>query len=784
MPSQRSKRAPRGLLGHLAVGLGLFSTTAHGQSTAYADAATGITFQQVTEGTFTFGIALPETASTDFIGRISTTGAAGWAGISLKGPMTGSLMVVAWPNAEQVVASLRLASGYSNPGVFTGSASLKPIPAGTTFDGTTYTYTFLCEGCLQTDGSTFAADAATANLGWAHADKTPTPPAEAGATLGYHSTGFGLFGVDLAGAKSASFATWAALAQADSATPAPTPVGSTLGAVNGTTNGTTTGPTGPATTANATYDYIVVGGGPAGLVTSQRLIEAGHTVLLLERGPASTASTGGRKVVPWNSSLTFYDVPGVFISLTQGTEGEAYCTDTAAVAGCVLGGGGSVNGMAFIHPPHWDFDDAWPTGWKWADMAPAAERLYARNPGTTLPSRDGIWYDNQSAVVLSSWLETNGWNFADAMQNPDDKAKSFGPPQMNIAGGLRSGPIHTYLPLAQASPNFKLQLETKVIRVLRNGSTITGVETETATGREIINLKTGGAVLLSSGVMSTPRLLINSGIGPAAQINTVKASATGVTVPESDWISLPVGSGVKDHSRIVLTFNVTAGLQTYSSAQLLNPAQADIDLFNQGSGVLTQSFQRLDTWTRINTTDGHSIMFQAQCNSFVNDTVQYMLFITHGLTSTGELAVNSDGNTPLTFSGGANATAESIMAGGFLSVVHMVGSAKIGTDDGRQNGSAVVDLDTKVYGTDNLFVVDASMHADVPTGNSQAIIMIAAERAVEKILALRGTAGYPTGTPAGTPTSDVPPAGTPSSGVISSGVPTYQTNTEEDDTCE
>src|SRR3546814_13897158 len=35
---------------------------------------------------------------------------------------------------------------------------------------------------------------------------------------------------------------------------------------------------------------------------------------------------------------------------------RSYCTDTAAVAGCVLGGGGSVNGMAFIHPPTWDFD--------------------------------------------------------------------------------------------------------------------------------------------------------------------------------------------------------------------------------------------------------------------------------------------------------------------------------------------------------------------------------------------------------------------------------------------
>ncbi|KAH1427505.1 hypothetical protein KXV97_001311, partial [Aspergillus fumigatus] len=40
-----------------------------------------------------------------------------------------------------------------------------------------------------------------------------------------------------------------------------------------------------------------------------------------------------------------------------------------------------------------------------------------------------------------------------------------------------------------------------------------------------------------------------------------------------------------------------------------------------------------------------------------------------------------------------------------------------------------------VYGTDNLYIVDASIHPDLPTGNTQAIVMIAAEAAVARILA-------------------------------------------------
>ena len=65
-----------------------------------------------------------------------------------------------------------------------------------------------------------------------------------------------------------------------------------------------------------------------------------------------------------------------------------------------------------------------------------------------------------------------------------------------------------------------------------------------------------------------------------------------------------------------------------------------------------------------------------------------------------------------------------------------IGTCKIGEDDGRNGGSAVVDLDTKVYGTDNLFVVDASIFPGMVTANPSAYIVVVAERAAERILAL------------------------------------------------
>lgn len=66
-----------------------------------------------------------------------------------------------------------------------------------------------------------------------------------------------------------------------------------------------------------------------------------------------------------------------------------------------------------------------------------------------------------------------------------------------------------------------------------------------------------------------------------------------------------------------------------------------------------------------------------------------------------------------------------------------IGSCKIGTDDGRDGGTAVVDLDTKVYGTDNLFVVDASIFPGMVTANPSSYIMVVSEHAAEKILNLQ-----------------------------------------------
>lgn len=758
----------------------LFALQAVAQtSSPYTDAKTGIDFSGYTDAKtgYTFGIALPETPTTDFIAQIQApiTNGGGWAGFSMGQSMTGNLLVVAWPNEGEVVSSFRKATGYTNPAVSTGDFTMSPIPDGTYVNDTAFSYTFLCKNCISDSVATGLViyDAPSTNVvGWAMSSDPLTDPATASSTLTYHSAGFGAFGLPMSNATSADFETWAAMAVEGSTGSGNTGSGNTTTPISG---GNSTAPTAGNTTAtvgNATYDYIIAGAGPAGIIAAERIAESGASVLLVERGGPSYAFTGYTERMPWNDTVSMYDVPGFAYYLSDvGT--PAYCDDTADMAGCLLGGGTSVNAMMFVRPQDRDFDDKWPTGWKSADVSSAADRVWERNPGQTYGSEDGKRYNDEAYDVLSKFFAAQGWAETDFVKDPNSKTDVFGRPPWNIADGLRSGPVRTYLPLAQKLDNFKLMLNTKVVRAVREGSSVSGLEIETAEGQRVIyNVNAGGSVILAAGSMSTPRILFNSGIGPAAQLKIVQSGSSGVTLPaEADWIDLPVGAEIKDHPIFTVQFKTSTNMSSSAETAFTDPDQTTVDLFAKGSGLLAQSGQRLNWWSSVTTSKGNEMFFQGTCNGPSDNTISMKVYLTHGALSVGALGITAEGATEfitdphmnaeedteamtmmmdrlLQMASGSNSTLSIIPPTGVTNVTaadliksfktgsHYVGTAKMGTkgDDG-----VVVDTDTKVYGTDNLFVVDASIHPDLPTGNTQAIVMVAAEAAAARILALGGS---------------------------------------------
>ncbi|TDZ72087.1 Cellobiose dehydrogenase [Colletotrichum trifolii] len=516
------------------------------------------------------------------------------------------------------------------------------------------------------------------------------------------------------------------------------------------------------TTRNASYDYIVAGGGTAGIVAAERLANSGRSVLLLERGGPSFYMTGNNKTMPWNSTVTMYDVPGMS-DFTGASPDLQYCKDLAIAAGCLLGGSTMLNALMYVKPRSADFA-TWPEEWHWENgIAEAADEFYKRLPGTTLASEDGKRYDDAAFDIVSRFLNANGWSEQDALNGVEAKELMYTHPPWSIANGLRDSPVRAILPDAEILPNFTLELHAKVLRAVREGSLVTGVEVEHDNGsREIINLTQGGSLVLAAGSHSTPRVLFNSGIGPAKQIEIVASGTTNIRLPPKEqWIELPVGENLKDHAIATVTLQTKEPLVKLPSTAWTDPDQTSIDLFAHGSGLLAQSGQRLNFWTSVNTTDGATRHVQGTVRADANNTIGIKVYLTHGTTSVGTVEITPDGATnmtqkPLLHTEGDvdaltsfvdtllgyarkpdsvlavadNVTAEALVAAAG-SGSHYLGTTQMGSvNDGR----SVVDPDTRVWGTDNLFVVDGSMHPEVPTGNTQAPVMVAAAYAAKRIL--------------------------------------------------
>jgi cellobiose dehydrogenase (acceptor) len=89
-----------------------------------------------------------------------------------------------------------------------------------------------------------------------------------------------------------------------------------------------------AANTSQTYDYIVIGSGAGGIPIADRLSEAGHSVLLVERGPLSSGRWNGTMKPAWlqGTNLTRFDVPGLFNQIWADPTG-VNCEDLDVMAG-------------------------------------------------------------------------------------------------------------------------------------------------------------------------------------------------------------------------------------------------------------------------------------------------------------------------------------------------------------------------------------------------------------------------------------------------------------------
>ncbi|GAB7345999.1 hypothetical protein MBLNU457_4773t1 [Dothideomycetes sp. NU457] len=492
-----------------------------------------------------------------------------------------------------------------------------------------------------------------------------------------------------------------------------------------------------------------------------------------------------------DTNLTFYDVPGLYTEIFSGNfSSDIYCQDVqGAIAGCVLGGGTAINAGLWWKPAKIDWDYVFPanSGWSSSDMQNATDSVFGRIPGVSVPSTNGQLYLQQGAHVIEGALEQASWTREVSNETPDQRTQKrvFTNTTFMYQNGERGGPMATYLVEAVQRPNFQIWTNTEVERVQRDGGRATGVVVKSvgAGGHDgVISVSNTGGVVLSAGAYGSPKILFRSGIGPQDQLNMVKRVEGESMVDESQWISLPVGYNLADNinTDIVITQPNVANFD-WIEAYHNPPASAAEEYRDNKTGILTQCGSNLNPmlWEPVIGMDGYyrQLQWTARVASSlgVEDTNGTAMTVSNylglGQVTRGRTTINED--LTMVVSQGMNiqqnaADRAAIVQGvedlrsvlaniTNLTIVqpapevsssdcvdqtehapvnHWLGTCKLGVDDGRYGGQAVVDPDTKVYGMDNLFVVDGSIFPGLTTANPSAAIVVAAERAAQRILAL------------------------------------------------
>lgn len=187
-------------------------------STAFTEAATGLTMERFFGARTTFGFAMtmPETPVDSFIGQMSfpLVNGAGWGAIGLTGDMENNFFLATWADgAGGVMASFRQGTNEDDPPEVVGNFAVRPIAEATAVNDSFLTFTFLCEGCMDSAlGLGAEATGADGVMGWALSEQAVANPGSPDGQLGFHERGFGPFTMRLAQARSTSFEAVAAQA--------------------------------------------------------------------------------------------------------------------------------------------------------------------------------------------------------------------------------------------------------------------------------------------------------------------------------------------------------------------------------------------------------------------------------------------------------------------------------------------------------------------------------------------------------------------------------------------